>query len=133
MTLQTTAAKASAALVLVLTVAGGSFIAGWKVNGWKNDSEQAAIERAAQAITAKAMARESGIAEKVEQRLGELKANQTVIDRGIIREVQKPVYRNVCFPDGALIGLLNAAARGEAPRYSAGPAGEVSGPAEPAQ
>jgi len=119
--------------VLVGIAAAAIFYGGWHVRGWKEDSENLAVERAAQAITANAIERESGIAEKVEQTLAGLKANQTVIDRGIIREVQKPVYRNVCFPDGALIGLLNAAARGEAPRDSAGPAGEVSGPAEPAQ
>lgn len=124
MTLQTTAAKTSAALVLVLTVAVGSFIAGWKVKGWKNDSEQAAIERAAQAITEKAMARESDIAGKVEQTLAGLSANQTVIDRGIIREIEKPIYMRVCLEPGA-ISLLNAAARGEAPAAAAEPGAKV--------
>lgn len=124
MTLQTTAAKASAALVLALAIAGGSFVTGWKVKGWKNDSEQAAIERAAQAIAEKAMARESDIAGKVEQRLGELKANQTVIDRGVIRETQNTVYRNVCIPESGRV-LVNSAARGEA--VPAEPAGEVPG------
>lgn len=99
------------ALVIAIAVSG-SFAAGWKVKGWKNDSEQAAIERAAKAIADKALERESGIAAKVEERLAELQANKTVIDRGIVREIEKPIYRNVCLGPDA-IRLLNDAARGE--------------------
>ena len=58
------------------------------------------------------MERESKVAEKVEDRLADLKANERIIDRGVIREIQNPVYRNVCLPAGGL-RLLNAAARGE--------------------
>lgn len=94
-------------------VAAISFGTGWAVHGWKVDSENLAVERAARAIADKAMARESGIAAKVEERLAELTANQTVIDRGIIRETEKPVYLRVCLEPRA-IGLLNSAARGQA-------------------
>jgi len=105
-------------------VAAISFGTGWAVHGWKVDSENLAVERAARAIADKAMTRESGIAAKVEERLAELTANQTVIDRGVIREVQNTVYRNVCLPESGRM-LVNAGARGEA--VPAEPAGKVPG------
>lgn len=103
---------------------------GWLVHGWKVDSDNLVIERTASAIAQKAMERESGIAEKVEQRLGELKANQTIIDRGVIRETQNTVYRNVCIPESGRV-LVNSAARGEA--VPAEPSGEVQRNAAGAQ
>lgn len=119
-------AKALGGVNLYLIIASAAFAAGWLVHGWKEDSANLAVERAAAAIRDHALARESAIAAKVEQRLAELKANQTVIDRGIIRETEKPVYRNVCLPDSRVIGLLNAAAQGAA-ADPAELAGEVPG------
>lgn len=129
---QATAAKISAALIILALVATGSFAAGWRIKGWKNDSEQAAVDRASQAIIDKATANESGIAAKVEQRLSELKANETVIDRGIIREIQNPIYRNVCIADDGL-RILNDIARGQAPADPGKPVGQVPGTAARAQ
>jgi len=105
-------AKALGGVNLYLIIASAAFAAGWLVHGWKEDSANLAVERAAAAIEQQALARESAIAAKVEQRLGELKANQTVIDRGVIREIQNPVYRNVCMLPTA-VDMLNALARGE--------------------
>lgn len=129
---QATAARISAALIILALVAAGSFATGWRIMGWKNDSEQAAIDRAAQAIIDKAIANESGIAAKVEQRLAQLKANETVIDRGIIREIQNPIYRNVCIADDGL-RILNDIARGQAPADPGKPASQVPGAAARAQ
>lgn len=117
-------AKALGGVNLYLIIASAAFAAGWLVHGWKEDSANLAVERAAQAITEKAMARESDIAGKVEQTLAGLSANQTVIDRGIIREIEKPIYMRVCLEPGA-ISLLNAAARGEAPAAAAEPGAKV--------
>jgi len=117
-------AKALGGVNLYLIIASAAFAAGWLVHGWKEDSANLAVERAAAAIEQQALARESAIAAKVEQRLGELKANQTVIDRGVIRETQNTVYRNVCIPESGRV-LVNSAARGEA--VPAEPAGEVPG------
>lgn len=118
---------------LIAILSAVIFCTGWTVRGWKNDSEQAAIDRAANAIIEKATINESGIAAKVESRLAELKANQTVIDRGVIREIQKPIYRNVCFqPD--LVRMLNDAARGDkAPPDPGKPSGQVPGVVNPAK
>lgn len=118
-------------LALYGVLVAGIFASGWKVKGWQVDSVNLAVERAAQAIRDDAIHRESGIAGKVEERLSTLTANQTVIDRGIIREIQKPIYQRVCLEPDA-IRLLNAAARGEAPADPAKPVGQVPGDAKSA-
>ncbi|MTI72578.1 MAG: hypothetical protein FH747_03115 [Stenotrophomonas sp.] len=97
-----------AVVALIAAIAAG----GWVGRGWYEDSRDLAEERGAQAAIDAAMERESKIAEKVETRLADLQANERIIDRGVIREIQNPVYRNVCLPAGGL-RLLNAAARGE--------------------
>ncbi|WP_273009442.1 hypothetical protein [Spongiibacter tropicus] len=97
-----------AVVALIAAIAAG----GWVGRGWYEDSRDLAEERGAQAAIDAAMERESKVAEKVEDRLADLKANERIIDRGVIREIQNPVYRNVCLPAGGL-RLLNAAARGE--------------------
>jgi hypothetical protein len=91
-----------------------TFAAGWQVAQWQNESQQLTAERAAQQAIDAAMARESEIAANVEARLAELQANERVIDRGIIREIQKPIYQRVCLGSDA-IRLLNHAAAGTQP------------------
>lgn len=96
---------------VVLAVVAAIAFGGWVGRGWYEDSRDLAEERGAQAAIDAAMARESKIAEKVETRLADLKANERIIDRGVIREIQNPVYRNVCVPDSG-VALLNQAAKG---------------------
>jgi hypothetical protein len=100
---------AGLALLLVATAAGS-----WQARGWLEDSHRLTAERATQQTINAAMARESEIAANVEARLAELQASERVIDRGIIREIEKPLYRNVCLGDDA-VRLLNDAAAGRAP------------------
>lgn len=114
----------TARIAICIALAALCVLTGWQARGWKEDSESLAVERAAQKIVEKATANESGIASKVEERLAGLTANQTVIDRGIIREIQKPIYQRVCLEPDA-IRLLNAAARGEAPDAAGKPSGKV--------
>ena len=97
---------------VVLAVVAAIAAGGWVGRGWYEDSRDLAEERGAQAAIDAAMERESKIAEKVETRLADLQANERIIDRGVIREIQNPVYRNVCVPDSGRL-LINAAARGE--------------------
>lgn len=97
---------------VVLAVVAAIAFGGWVGRGWYEDSQDLAEERGAQAAIDAAMERESRIAEKVETRLADLKANERIIDRGVIREIQNPVYRNVCVPESGRL-LINAAARGE--------------------
>ncbi|WP_431026186.1 hypothetical protein [Halomonas sp. H5] len=112
-----------AALLLV-----AALVTGWTARGWLEDSQRLTAERAAQQAIDAALARESRIAHAVEARLAELDANERIIDRGIIREVQKPIYQRVCLGDDA-IRLLNDAAAGRRPD-PAGPAAPL--PRDPA-
>ncbi|WP_110710534.1 hypothetical protein [Salinicola sp. CR57] len=88
--------------------------AGWLSRGWLEDSQRLTAIEAAKAAADQALARESVIAGVVEARLSTLDANERIIDRGIVREIQQPIYRNVCLGADAL-RLLNAAAAGRAP------------------
>lgn len=99
----------AAVLVLATTAT-----AGWLARGWLEDSQRLTAERAIEQAIAAAMARESEIAGAVEARLAELEANERIIDRGIIREIEKPIYRRVCL-EPRLVRLLNDAAAGRAP------------------
>lgn len=103
-------------LVLLASAAAlaTTFAGGWQVANWQNESQQLTAERAAQQAIDAAMARESEIAANVETRLAELQANERVIDRGIIREIQKPIYQRVCLEPN-VIRLLNHAAAGTQP------------------
>ncbi|MDT0501913.1 MULTISPECIES: hypothetical protein [unclassified Halomonas] len=99
----------AAVLVLATTAT-----AGWLARGWLEDSQRLTAERAIEQAIAAAMARESEIAGAVEARLAELEANERIIDRGVIREIEKPIYRRVCL-EPRLVRLLNDAAAGRAP------------------
>lgn len=100
-------------LAIGLLLAGALAI-GWAARGWHEDSRRLTAERAARQAADVALARESRIAAVVESRLAGLEANERVIDRGLIREIEKPIYRSVCLGDDA-IRLLNDAAAGRAP------------------
>lgn len=91
-----------------------STAAGWYSRGWLEDSQRLTAIQAVDAAIEAAMVRESDIARRVEDRLAQLQASERVIDRGIIREVEKPVYRRVCLEPDA-IRLLNHAATGTVP------------------
>ena len=100
-------------LALILLVAGTA-AGGWFARGWLEDSQRLSAMQAANAAIDAAMARESTIARAVEDRLADLEASERIIDRGVIREVEKPIYRRVCLEPDA-VRLLNHAAAGTAP------------------
>lgn len=112
------------AVVSGLALAVGLGI-GWQAKGWLEDSKRLSAMEAAQAAIDSAMEREATIARKMEDRLAELEASERVIDRGIIREVERPVYKRVCLEPDA-IRLLNAAAEGRSPDDSGELTEEVS-------
>ncbi len=115
-----------------LAIVGGIAFGGWYGRGLYEDSQELSELKGAQKAIKAAMARESGIAQEVEAKLATLKANQTVIDRGVIREVVKPVYQRVCF-EPELVRLLNLGPEASAEALSAEPAGEVPGEAGAAE
>lgn len=105
----TRARLAALALLLVATAAGS-----WQARGWLEDSHRLTAEQTARQAIDAALVRESEIAASVEARLAELQASERIIDRGIIREIERPIYRRVCLEPDA-VRLLNDAAAGRAP------------------
>jgi len=78
---------------------------------------------AQEALAAEIREGQAQVSKQVADHLSQLEGTERIIDRGIIREVSKPIYQRVCLPDRA-IRLLNAAAQGQNPGE---PEGEVSG------
>jgi|SRR5690554_3040095 len=115
--------KVKLLIVAVVLVAVG--LGGWTARGWFEDAKRLAVVEDRQELAEQIRGDVSGIAQSVETRLGELRANERVIDRGIIREIQKPIYQRVC-AEPAVVRMLNAALRGEPVSGSAEPVGEVS-------
>lgn len=112
-------------LLVIAVVLGGVGLGGWAGRGWFEDAKRLAIVEDRQELAEQIRGDISGIAQAVETRLGELRANERIIDRGIIREIQKPIYQRVCAePD--VVRMLNAALRGESVAGSTEPVGEVS-------
>lgn len=107
--------KSKAAVTAI--AAAAVFGAGWTAKGWLEDAKELASVKAQQALAAEIRKGQAEISRKVETRLSELRASERVIDRGVIREIQKPIYQRVCL-EPELVRLLNAAARGEAPGES---------------
>ncbi|MCK7547180.1 hypothetical protein ACFQGA_09500 [Marinobacter koreensis] len=111
-------------LLIIAAVLAGTGFGGWTARGWFEDAKRLAVMEDRQELAAEIRGDISGIAQKVESRLGELRANERIIDRGVIREIQKPIYQRVCAePD--VVRLLNAALRGDAEARPTEPAGEV--------
>ncbi len=112
--------------LIALAVAGALIVSGWSARGWLEDSKDLAAMKAQQTLADKIREGQAEVSRQVADHLRKLEGTERVIDRGIIREVSKPIYQRVCLPDRA-IRLLNAAAQNQAPGESDG---EVSG--EPA-
>lgn len=108
--------------IIAFTVTG---TAGWVARGWFEDSKDLAAVEAQHALAAEIRKGQAEVSAQVERRLSELRANERIIDRGVIREIQKPIYQRLCLEPDA-IRLLNLAAQGQA-------AGESDGqvPSEP--
>jgi len=111
---------------LFVALAASLSAGGWVLRGWYEGNLMVAVLEDRQAVVVEIRSDVSGIAEQVETKLAKLKANERVIDRGVIREIERPVYRNVCVGDRG-VELLNAALRGEPATGSTEPAGEVPG------
>lgn len=96
----------------IIGVAGAVALvaAGWQTRAWYEDSRDLSAERTMAKTLEAAMLRESSIAKLVEDKLAGLQANERIIDRGVIREVQKPIYQQVCLPDN-MVDTINAEIR----------------------
>lgn len=100
-------------------------LVGWFVRGWYEHLKDMLSHAAQQVAEDDFKAHESKIAQLVEKRLAELKANERVIEHETTRIIERPVYRNDCVDDDGL-QLLRRMAHGADPGK---PAGEV--PAAP--
>lgn len=103
--------------------------AGWQARSWYEDSQDLTAEKAKQAVLDAVRQEVATIGERVEKTLEEGRVNERVIDRGIIRETEKTVYRDrECFgPE--LVRLLNLGAKGAAADLSGELTEEVPGDA----
>ncbi|WP_417500750.1 hypothetical protein [Marinobacter sp.] len=110
--------------VLFAVAAASLAVGGWVVRGWYEGNLMVAVLEDRAAFVEEVRGDVSGIAKQVETKLAKLKANERIIDRGVIREIQKPIYQRVCF-EPELVELLNASLRGEPAPRSAEPVGEV--------
>src|SRR5690554_4766801 len=116
-------------LKLKLAAIGLIAFGGWTARGWFEDSKDLVALEAQQALAEELREGQRKIASQVEERLGELQANERIIERGVIREIEKPIYQRVCLEPDAM-RLLNAAAKGDAPGEPAGEVSELSAPAD---
>ena len=99
--------------IIGIVLAGGLFFGGWQVRSYYEDSQDLAAKEERDKIMQAVESRESNLALDVQKQIRDLDINTRTIDRGIIREVEKPVYRNVCLPANG-VRLFNAIANGEA-------------------
>ena len=118
--------------IIGVLLAGGLFFGGWQVRSYYEDSKDLAAKDERNKIMNMVEGRESKIALNVQNQIRDLNINTRTIDRGIIREIEKTVYRDVCLPANG-VRLFNAIANGEAiPRELAGTmSGDSTEPTEP--
>ncbi|WP_374828620.1 hypothetical protein [Marinobacter shengliensis] len=107
-------------VLAILLAVGAIGATSWTARGWFEDSRRLAVVADREALAAEFRSDVAEISRQVEDRLSQLRANERVIDRGVIREIQKPVYQRVCF-EPELVRLLNAAQRGDADTGAAEP------------
>lgn len=118
--------------IIGVAIAGGIFFGGWQVRSYYEDSKDLAAKEERDKILQAVESRESKIALNVQEQIRSLDINTRTIDRGIIREVEKPVYRDVCLPANG-VRLFNAIANGEtiSREFIDSLSGEVTKPSQP--
>lgn len=98
--------------IAILSVA--LFGAGWMVKGWKDDSQQAAEQKAVQAAVNAFHDHESRVGKILEDKLASLRANKTIVEKHRETISERPVYLGTCL-DNDGVQLIEAARRGVAP------------------
>lgn len=83
-------------------IAGGAFTAGWRVNAWRHDSQELAIQQAAEKAATAATAAATEV-------IKGLRPQFTTINRGVEREVRTEVRYSDCVHTDAAWGLLDRA------------------------
>jgi hypothetical protein len=99
--------------LLILGIAASISAGSWMARGWFEDSKQLIAVTAQQALADEIRAGQADIAGLVAGHLSKLKGSERVIDRGVIREIQTTVFKNVCIPpDSDSYRMLNNLAKG---------------------
>ena len=100
-----------------------AFVAGWVVKGAFDDSAELAAQKARDALIKELRANEEHIANILERKLQDLKANEKTIIRERTKLIDRPVYHNECL-DADGLRLIEQARTGKA--STSKPAGQVS-------
>ena len=103
---------------------GAAFVAGWVVKGAFDDSAELAAQKARETLIKELRENEAHIANILERKLEELRANEKVIERERIKIIDRPVYHNECL-DADGLRLIERARTGKADTSK--PTKEVSG------
>ena len=101
-----------------------AFVAGWVVKGAFDDSAELAAQKARTALIEELRQNEEHIANILEQRLKDLRANEKTIIREREKLVNRDVYHNECL-DADGLRLIERARAGKTDTGK--PSGEVSG------
>lgn len=102
-----------AKLIALAVVVVGSFIAGWQVKGAFVAKRDLAIAEAKESMIKELQSSEAHIANILEVKLKDLKANEKIIERERIKLVDRPVYSNECLDADGLL-LIERARTGQA-------------------
>lgn len=93
--------------IVIAVTAVGLIGAGWQGRSWYEDSQDLTAERARQEVLDAVRSSIASVGERVDNTLSDQVVKERVIDRGVIRETQKVVYRDrKCF-ESDLLRLLN--------------------------
>lgn len=111
-------------MVLLGLVVAASFGAGWTVKGALETQKAQSIKEAQDKLIDELRENEAHIANILERKLKELRANETIIKKEVIRVIDRPVYSNECLDTDGL-QLIERARAGKTD--SSKPAGKVSG------
>ncbi len=84
-------AKPALIASLAAAIAAGS----WMARGWFEDSKDLAAMEAQEALAAEIREGQAQVSKQVADHLSQLEGTERIIDRGIIREVSKPIYQRV--------------------------------------
>lgn len=106
--------------LIAITVAG-LVSGGWMARGWYEGSQDLVALQAQNALAESLRDDLGEVSRAMEEQIAGLKPSETVIDRGVVREIQTEVFRNVCVPPGSdSFRMLNRIANGQGAREPAG-------------
>lgn len=95
-----------AALLAALAL---GFTAGWKVQGWRCEANEAEAAEQARELRAQQARQADAAAATFEQTREQQRAEIQTITRTVEKMVERPIYKNICLDDDGLKQLSSAA------------------------